>query len=325
MSLWSRMAGVGQSGFGYGSTASEVVQELDLSEKTMLVTGVTSGLGAETARVLMARGARVLGLGRSLDAIRAAQGGAPSEGLVPIELDLADLESIGRAAETVKGLGPLDAIINNAGIMALPKLELVRGYEKQFFTNHVGHYALTRLCLESLAPRGRVVAVSSEAHRAAPRIGIDFDNLRGEKKYSAWSAYGRSKLANILFAFELGRRLSDPTMMAHALHPGVIHTNLSRHSSLADFGYAIAAPIALKSIAEGAATQTYVATSPKVAAFPPTYFKDSNPAQARNIAYSAPLGLRLWDFTEDLLRELGLELPALPRRGQVESSAPVQA
>lgn len=316
MSLWSRVAGVGPSGFGYGSTAEEVAGELDLSGKTFAVTGVASGLGAETARVLLGKGARVLGLGRSLEAIRTAHDGWASERLLPIELDLADLDSVQRAARAVSEQGPLDAIINNAGVMALPKLELTRGYEKQFFTNHVGHFALTRLCLESLAPGGRVVAVASDAHRAAPRVGIDFDNLRGEKSYRPWRAYARSKLANILFAFELGRRLKEPTMMAHAVHPGVIHTNLSRHSKLIDLGYSIAGPLALKSIAEGAATQTYVATSPKVAAFPPTYFKDSNPAQARQIAYSAELALRLWDYSEELLDALGLDLPALPRREQ---------
>jgi hypothetical protein len=110
-------------------------------------------------------------------------------------------------------------------------------------------------------------------------------------------------------------------MMAHALHPGVIHTNLSRHSKLVDVGYSIAAPIALKSIAEGAATQTYVATSPKVAAFPATYFKDCNPAHARSKAQCAKLGLRLWEVTEELLSELGVVLPELPRRAQASQPA----
>lgn len=314
MSLWSRVSGVGPSGFGYGSTAEEVAHDLDLTGRSFLVTGVTSGIGAETGRVLLQKGARVFGLGRSREAVVAALGGREGN-LIPIQADLVDLDSLQVAARVVCAEGPLDAIINNAGIMALPKLELVHGYERQFFTNHVAHFALTRLCLDALKGYGRVVMVSSDAHRAAPREGIDFDNLRGERRYQPWTAYGRSKLANILFSFELGRRLREPTMMAHAVHPGVIHTQLARYMSpLVDLAYKIAAPLALKSIPEGAATQVYVATNPKVPAFPSTYFKDVNPATARASAYSASLALRLWDETERILAELGLELSPLPRR-----------
>lgn len=317
MSLWSRVTGVGPSGFGYGSTAEEVVQDLDLTDRSFVVTGVTSGIGAETGRVLLQKGARVFGLGRSRDAIIMALGG-PAPKLIPIQADLVDLESLKAAASEICAQGPVDAIIDNAGIMALPKLELVHGYERQFFTNHVAHFALTRLCLDALTDHGRIVMVSSEAHRAAPREGIDFDNLRGERRYRAWTAYGRSKLANILFAFELGRRLREPTMMAHAVHPGVIHTQLARYMSpIVDLAYKLATPLALKSIPEGAATQVYVATHPKVPAFPSTYFKDANPGTARGSAYSTRLALRLWEETERILEELGVELPRLPRRESV--------
>ncbi|HUJ75104.1 MAG TPA: SDR family NAD(P)-dependent oxidoreductase, partial [bacterium] len=268
MSLIGMIQGRGPSGFGYDSTAAEVLAGLDLRGKTFLVTGATSGIGLETLRALCARGARVLALARTVEKAQAAcalaQGtravGTAGSAL-PVACDLGDPASVRAAVAAVSRLGgPLDALIANAGIMALPRLERQHGYEAQFFTNHVGHFLLVTGLLGRLAPQGRVVMVSSEAHHRAPPGGIELDNLTGERGYQPWRAYAQSKLANLLFAKHLATRL-PAGQTAHALHPGVIATNLGRHMHPALWitFQVLAAPF-LKSIAQGAATQCYVAT-----------------------------------------------------------------
>jgi NAD(P)-dependent dehydrogenase (short-subunit alcohol dehydrogenase family) len=303
MSLVSRFSRSGPSGFGYASTADEVTRGLDLHAKTFLLTGCNSGLGHETLRVLTARGARVVATARSLDkAIRAC---AESSGnTTPLGCDLGDPASVKACVAQIKAEGlRLDAIICNAGIMALPKLEQLYGYEKQFFTNHLGHFALVTGLLTELTPEGRVVVVSSDAHRRAPRTGIEFDNLSGERGYRPWSAYGQSKLANLLFARELSRRLPGPRQTANALHPGVIATNLTRSLPIVDLAMRVLTPIALKSIPQGAATQCYVATHPALAANG-EYFSHCNVARSSRHGRDRELGLRLWETSERILREL---------------------
>src|SRR6187399_101765 len=159
----------GPSGFGFGTTAEEVTAGLNLAGKNILITGAASGLGQETARVLADRGARILALARTLEKAESACRSLAGTSL-PVACDLADPSAVLSAVEAIKDDGAsLDAIICNAGIMALPKLEQVRGYEKQFFTNHMGHFLLVTQLLPRLAEAGRVVMVSSDAHRAAPR------------------------------------------------------------------------------------------------------------------------------------------------------------
>lgn len=299
MSLVGAIKGKGPSGFGYGSTAEEVTHGLDLTGKNVLVTGSNSGLGLETVRVLAKRGARVFAAARSEDKARSACA-AFGEGIVPLACELSAPASVRACAEAVKRDGAeLDALICNAGIMALPELEQVQGYEKQFFTNHVGHFILVTSLLDRLAPAGRVVVVASSAHRRAPAEGVQLDNLSGERGYSPWTAYGQSKLANILFARELARRLSGTDKTANALHPGVIATNLTRHmSAVTRAAWSVGAPIAAKSIPEGAATQCYVATRPELAGVSGEYFADCNLAPSSKKARDMELARRLWEESE---------------------------
>jgi NAD(P)-dependent dehydrogenase (short-subunit alcohol dehydrogenase family) len=304
MSLLSRLKRPGPSGFGYASTADDVTRGLDLHSKTILITGCNSGLGQETLRVLSLRGARLFATARSLDKARGACAEAPSD-VRPLACNLEEPESVRACVAAIEKAGArLDAIICNAGIMALPRLEQVHGYEKQFFTNHIGHFLLVTGLLSVLAPEGRVVMVSSDAHRRTPSAGIEFDNLSGERGYRPWTAYGQSKLANLLFARELSRRLPGQRQTANALHPGVIATNLTRSSpALVRAALALLTPVALKSVAQGAATQCYVATQPDLAANG-EYFSDCNVGRSSHFGRDLGLALKLWEVSERIAREL---------------------
>jgi NAD(P)-dependent dehydrogenase (short-subunit alcohol dehydrogenase family) len=197
----------------------------DMTGHSVIVTGANSGIGAAAARALASTGARVVLAVRSLDKGRAAAATMPGETEVR-ELDLASLASVREFAAAWDG--EIDLLINNAGVMAPPLTRTADGFELQFGTNHLGHFALSNLLLEHVT--GRVVTVSSGAHRFGR---IDFDDLNWERKpYAAWRAYGQSKLANLLFTAELQRRLSaaGSDVLATAAHPGYAATNLQSHS-----------------------------------------------------------------------------------------------
>jgi NAD(P)-dependent dehydrogenase (short-subunit alcohol dehydrogenase family) len=307
MSLYATLAGKGPNGFGYGSSAEEVTEGLDLRGKTYLVTGCNSGLGLETMRVLAMRGAHVIGTARTTE--RAEEAGAKvtrAGDIMPVACELSDPGSVRSAALSVRKTGrKLDAIVCNAGIMALPERTTAHGYELQFFTNHIGHFMLVTGLVDTLSDDGRVVVVSSEAHRQAPLQTIAFDDLGAQKRYWPWLAYAQSKIANILFAKELSRRFQGTKRTANALHPGVIHTNLSRHmSSAMNFLWAAGGPFFLKSIPEGAATQTFLAAHPSVATETGLYFSHSNPARPRRDAEDADKARRLWDVSESIVAKL---------------------
>lgn len=304
MSLYSWLSRRGPSGFGYGSTAEQVTEGLSLQGKTFLVTGSGSGIGRETARVLALRGARVLGTGRTLERAQGACAAIAGD-TVPLACELSDPRSVRACVENVQKLGfELSGVICNAGIMALPRLERAHGYELQFFTNHIGHFSLVTGLVDSLAPAGRVVMVSSSMHRRAPAAGIDFDNLRGELSYSSWEAYGRSKFANVLFAKQLARRFAGTGRTANALHPGVIRTELQRHMpGIAALAMSALAPIALKTVQQGAATQVYVATHPTLAGVTGQFFADCNVAQARPDTDDVHLAERLWNVSARIAAE----------------------
>src|SRR5580700_8873910 len=223
------------STFGATSTSDEVLRGLDLSQKRILVTGVSAGLGVETARALAAHGAEVIGAARDLakaqgatEQVRAqaARGGS----LQLVQLDLASLESVRRCADGLLAAGkPFDVIIANAGVMACPKGTTVDGFETQFGTNHLGHFVLVNRIASLLRRGSRLVNLSSAGHRYSD---VDLDDPNFERTpYAEFIAYGRSKTANVLFAVEFDRRHRARGVRATAVHPGGIQTELSRYMS----------------------------------------------------------------------------------------------
>ena len=305
MSLYSMFTSKGPSGFGYASTAEEVTAGLSLAGKTYLVTGCNSGLGEEACRVLALRGARVVGTARTIEKATAAL--APlGTATVPLACELSDPKSVRACVAAVQAQQlVLDGIIANAGIMALPKLQQAFGYELQFFTNHIGHFMLVTGVLDQLGAAGRVVLLSSSAHKMAPKVGIEFDNLSGAQGYRPWRSYGQSKLANLLFAKELARRFVGTTRTANAVHPGVINTKLSRHMNpVGTFLFGALGSLALKSVPQGAATEVYVATNPALAEVSGKYFANCNVATSRADADDPALAKRLWEVSEQIVASL---------------------
>ncbi|XP_011030152.1 PREDICTED: short-chain dehydrogenase TIC 32, chloroplastic-like isoform X3 [Populus euphratica] len=235
----------GTSGFSASSTAEDVTQGIDGSGLTAIVTGASSGIGAETARVLALRGVHVVMGVRNLEAGRAVKEaivkGNPNAKLDAMDLDLSSMASVKKFAEDFKSLNlPLNLLINNAGIMATPFMLSRDNIELQFATNHVGHFLLTNLLMETIRKtarasrkEGRIVNVSSRRHKFSYPEGIRFAKLNDPSGYNSLSAYGQSKLANILHANELGRQLKEDRVevTANSVHPGLIATNLFRHYS----------------------------------------------------------------------------------------------
>jgi NAD(P)-dependent dehydrogenase (short-subunit alcohol dehydrogenase family) len=220
---------------GSGKWTAEDVP--DQHGRTALITGANSGIGLAAAKVLAAHGATVVlagrDPGRTTAAAKQVMEAAPGAQAETVELDLADLESVRTAAADVAARFPrLDLLINNAGVMMPPYGLTKDGFELQFGTNHLGHFALTGLLLPSLleVPRSRVVTVSSNGHRAGR---MNFDDLMSAGHYQKFAAYGRSKLANLMFTYELQRRLSaaHAQTIAAAAHPGTARTDLARHMS----------------------------------------------------------------------------------------------
>ena len=299
MSLFSLINRKGPTGFGYGSTALDVTAGLDLTGQTILVTGCNSGLGQEAMRVLALRGARVIGTARTEAKAKAVL----VKGASALVCELSDPASIRACIATIKAQGiKLDAVIANAGIMALPKLELLHGYEAQFFTNHIGHFRLIKGLLDQLTDTGRVVMLSSSAHTMAPKGGIEFDNLDGSKGYRPWAAYGQSKIANLLFAKSLAARFAGTGRSAFAVHPGVIRTNLARSMNpVAQVGMTVLGPLLMKTIAQGAATEVFCAVHPAAVALSGNYFADVNVAECRAEANDPALARKLWDVSEKII------------------------
>lgn len=210
-------------GFGYSSTTDEVLDGIDLTGRRVLVTGVSVGLGVETARVLRAHGADVLGTVRDRKKVPAADG--PGVGLE--ELDLASLDSVRACADRLESGAPFDLIIANAGVMGPPLGRTLDGFETQFATNHLGHFLLINRLVRHMGPGGRVVVLASSAHHIAD-IDLDDPNF-DRREYTPYVGYGGSKTANILFAVALDARVRDRGIRAAAVHPGAVETELGRH------------------------------------------------------------------------------------------------
>ncbi|KAJ7513792.1 hypothetical protein O6H91_23G014500 [Diphasiastrum complanatum] len=304
--------------FGFRSTAEQVTEGVDASGLTAIVTGGTSGIGAETVRVLALRGAHVFLLGRNLKAASQVQEdivkSIPHAKVKVLEGDLSSLASVRKCASEFLALNlPLNILVNNAGVMACPFTPSKDGIELQFATNHVGHFLLTNLLLDKLKRtaqksgiEGRIVNVSSKGHNFfAPKKGIGFESMNSEADYSRWKAYGKSKLANILHANELSRRLQfqeeGANVTANSLHPGVINTNLLRHYPqyvpiLALASY-VGNFIGLKTVPQGAATQCYLALNPHLKGVSGKYFSDCNESKPSKYATDPDLGKSLWDLS----------------------------
>ena len=275
------VAGVPDSGFGPDATAEQVTSRIDLDGKLAIVTGCTSGIGFETMRVLALRGAYVVGTSRSLaraeDACRKVIGVTS-----PAQLDLGDFDSVARFADVVLQMrSPIDMLICNAGYRGGQNArQLVHGVEKHFAINHLGHFILVNRLLArmSIAWQGRVVTVASRtAYRDAPPEGILFDDLGMAREYSDALAYGHSKLANVLFSLKLADLLRGTRITSNSLHPGVIATELSRNlGPVSKFAWEVYARFAGKTVAEGAATTCYVASSENLANISGRYFEDCN-------------------------------------------------
>jgi NAD(P)-dependent dehydrogenase (short-subunit alcohol dehydrogenase family) len=306
------------------STAAEVIAGVDLTGKRAVVTGGSSGIGLETARALAAAGAQVTLAVRDTEAgERAAAALRADTGRDDprvARLDLADRATVD--AFTAGWTGPLHILVNNAGVMALPERgTTAEGWEAQFAVNHLGHAALTLGLHDALAAAqgARVVAVSSAAHLMSPVV---FDDINFDSRpYEAWSAYGQSKTAIILFTVALAGRWAAEGITANALHPGGIMTNLQRHldegqlhfvGAMDEQGRRLEVPPGWKTPAQGAATSVLLAASPLVQGVSGHYFEDCAEAAVvepgigtsgvAGYALDAKDADRLWDTTLQLLR-----------------------
>ena len=292
----------------------------DQSGRTILITGANSGLGLRSAEALAAKGAKVLLACRNLvkggEALESVAAGATGPAPEVVHLDLADLDSVASTAAKLNGsLDRLDVLMDNAGVMALPdRQETKQGFEMQFGTNHLGHFALTGRLLPLLlaADAPRVVAVSSMGHRPGS-IRWDDPNWR-TGTYRSWPAYFQTKLANLLFTAELQRQASEhgTALLAAAAHPGASHTNLATNgpatgSAIMRVGSRVSDRFFSQSDAMGALPQLYAATMPDVA--PNSYYGPDGfleqrgyprPVGRTNKASNADDAKRLWAMSEDL-------------------------
>jgi NAD(P)-dependent dehydrogenase (short-subunit alcohol dehydrogenase family) len=267
------------TGFGFESTTSDVLQGVDLSGRTALVTGANAGIGYETARALAGAGAEVVVAARrdSAGSEAAAQIAAStaSPHVSHVLLDLADLDSVARAASAWSG--PLHILVCNAGIMAVPELtRTAQGHELQFATNYLGHFALVAGLREALAAAGgaRIVSLSSSAHLHSPVVFGDLDFRF--RPYDPRQAYAESKTAMVLLAVEATRRWAGDGIYANAVNPGAIATGLQQYTG------GLQTPVERrKSVAQGAATQVFLAASPLAEGIGGRYFEDVREADVQ--------------------------------------------
>ncbi|MGB2918876.1 MAG: SDR family NAD(P)-dependent oxidoreductase [Mycobacterium sp.] len=287
----------------------------DQSGRVVIVTGANTGIGYEAAAVLAGKGAHVVVAVRNLvkgkEAVDAITRSQPAADLALQELDLSSLASVRTAADALRTAYPrIDLLVNNAGVMYPPKQTTSDGFELQFGTNHLGHFALTGLLLDHLLPvdGSRVVTVASIAHNI--RAGIHFDDLQWERSYNRVSAYGQSKLANLMFTYELQRRLTEkgaPTI-AVAAHPGISNTELMRHVPGSGLpGFSQLAGLVTNSPAVGALGTLRAATDPGAQGgqyYGPSGFRElvGHPVvvQSNRMSHDVEVQQRLWTVSEEL-------------------------
>ncbi|MEU7924611.1 SDR family NAD(P)-dependent oxidoreductase [Micromonospora sp. NPDC049801] len=300
--------------FAHDSTAMDVIRGVDLVGRRAIVTGGSSGIGVETARALASAGAEVTLAVRNPDAGQKAAdditGTTGNDRVLVAPLDLADQNSV--ADFVANWDGPLHILVNNAGIMAAPLSRTPQGWEMQFATNHLGHFALATGLRPALAAAdgARIVSVSSAAHLRSPVVFEDIQYDRRE--YEPWQAYGQSKTANVLFAVEATRRWADDGIYTNSLMPGAIRTNLQRYVSEEELNRLRAGNAAAwKTVEQGAATSVLVAASPLLDEVGGRYFEDcQQAAPARpdtrtgvaDYALDPEAAERLWKVSTDLLK-----------------------
>ncbi len=300
------------SGFGARSTAEDVLAGIDLTGKLAIVTGGHSGLGLETTKALSRAGAHVLVGARQPEVAAKALSGTTN--IEVDRLDLSDLESVRQFAGRFVASGrKTDIVINSAGIMACPETRVGPGWEAQFATNHLGHFALVNRLWPAISKGGRIVSVSSAAHGITP---IRWDDIQFNSGYDRWQAYGQAKTANALFAVHLDRLGKDAGARAFSLHPGKILTPLQRHLEKEDMvaaGWIDADGNAIdptfKTPEQGAATQVWAATSPQLAGLGGLYCAncdiasisdDGAETSVRAYAVDPDEAARLWALSAEL-------------------------
>ncbi len=307
--------------FGATSTTDEVLGDRDLSGLRVLVTGVSAGLGVETARVLAARGARVNGAARDLAKAETATAEARAQaarggGLELVQLDLADLSSVRACADALLASGEaFDVVIANAGVMAPPFGRTADGFETQFGTNHLGHFVLINRIAPLIRDGGRVVVLSSAGHRFSD---VDLADPNFETtEYTPFGAYGRSKTANALFAVEFDRRHRNRGVRAAAVHPGGIQTELGRHMSAGEMEAMVAQlpeGFTFKTIPQGAATTVWAGFVAPAETVGGRYCEDCHVAETKEGDIATRDGVRpyavdptnaaaLWAKSEEMVGE----------------------
>ena len=309
--------------FNAETTADEVVKGLNLTGKTIVVTGSSAGLGAETARVLAKAGAEVVLVARNAEKNAKIAAGiraeTPNAKLSEVSMDLADLGSVRRAAKEILAAHPkIHALINNAGFVGGPRIITPEGAELHLAANHIGPFLFTNLLVPALkaAAPSRVLVLSSNGHRMP---GFEFDDLDfSNREYNHWTAYSQSKRANVLHAVGLAKRLAGTGVTANAVHPGVIRTEVFRDVAAVEeqmvTGWAEANGSPLKSIPQGAATQVWGAVSPELEGVTGVYLEDVQIAKHIPSDVLSALGVieealdqdsadRLWDISEKIVGE----------------------
>ncbi len=309
--------------FGAQSTTDEVLSGVDLSGKTVFITGGNSGLGLETARAMATKGAHIVLAGRNQAKLDEAKHSiaeeTPGAQLETIICDLGSLDSVRAcSAEATGRFAKIDLLINNAGVMACPKEATADGFERQFGTNHLGHFLLTKglMPLVEAGTNKRIVNLSSRGHHIGP-VDLDDPNFE-DRDYNEWLSYGQSKTANVLFTVGLEDRFSPLGIHAFAVHPGGINTNLGRHLSeeqeqaLIERATSSDPNFAFKSIPQGAATQTWAATAPELNGKGGLYCEDCHVAEiddqstkggVRSYALDKGNADRLWSLSEQMVGE----------------------
>lgn len=277
---------------------------MDTSKPIALVTGATSGIGLVTARTLAGKGYHLLLVGRDEHKTQQAResivnAGGSAEAFVA---DLSQMQSVLNLSNAVRNAVPqLDVLVNNAGGVSQRRELTAEGLERTFATNHLAYFLLTRLLLELLkkAPSARIVNVSSNSHYSGK---IDFENLQGEKSYSVLGMYANTKLYNVLFTYELARRLKGSQITANCLHPGVIRTQIGNKNTnwFTGLAWQLAAGMRGIPVEQGAATSIYLASSPDVQGISGRYFEKCKEKQSALVSYDEALAARLWQVSENL-------------------------